>query len=64
MALCRYENQFEALYDATIAAVRRLGYANMEVLVTETGWPTQGFEPYATSQLSGFEADCVSLGWE
>lgn len=39
----RYKDMFSAQYDAVVAALSKLGVAGadrMEVIVTETGWPT------------------------
>lgn len=36
----KYYNVFDAQYDATMYALKALGFANLPVVVGETGWPT------------------------
>ncbi|KAK4481486.1 hypothetical protein RD792_012386 [Penstemon davidsonii] len=38
----RYQNLFYAILDAMYAAVERSGGANLEIVVSESGWPTAG----------------------
>ncbi|KAL7111061.1 hypothetical protein ACP275_05G064400 [Erythranthe tilingii] len=37
-----YDNMFHAQIDATYSAIERLGYKNVCLQVSETGWPSQG----------------------
>ncbi|KAK1268026.1 hypothetical protein QJS04_geneDACA005020 [Acorus gramineus] len=37
-----YTNMFDATVDAFVAALEREGFGELEVVVTETGWPTAG----------------------
>lgn len=37
-----YSNMFDAQVDAVYSALKALGYADMEVVVAETGWPSKG----------------------
>lgn len=38
----QYKNLFDAQLDAVISAMNRLGYGNLPVVVTESGWPSGG----------------------
>lgn len=37
-----YSNLFDAMLDASIFAMKQLGYHDVPVMVTETGWPSKG----------------------
>ncbi|GKV35855.1 hypothetical protein SLEP1_g44062 [Rubroshorea leprosula] len=37
-----YDNMFEAMVDAAYAALEKVGYDKMEVIVSETGWASKG----------------------
>ncbi|KAL8138680.1 hypothetical protein V2J09_004681 [Rumex salicifolius] len=37
-----YDNMFEAQIDAAYAALEKLGFSKMEVIVSETGWASKG----------------------
>ncbi|XVF66675.1 hypothetical protein PTKIN_Ptkin10aG0056100 [Pterospermum kingtungense] len=44
-----YYNLFDAMVDAFVAAmVRAVGKEDVKVVVSETGWPTAGHEPYSS----------------
>eukprot|EP00249_Psilotum_nudum_P006897 c20144_g1_i1 orf=949-2013(+) len=38
----RYYNMFDAQLDAVYSALEALGYQNMQLIVSETGWPSAG----------------------
>ncbi|GFP92530.1 glucan endo-1 3-beta-glucosidase 11 [Phtheirospermum japonicum] len=38
----RYENMFHAQIDAAYSAVEKLGYKNVRLQISETGWPSKG----------------------
>ncbi|XP_002983128.2 glucan endo-1,3-beta-glucosidase 11 [Selaginella moellendorffii] len=44
-----YSNMYDAMVDTVTSALTKLGYPNMPVVVTETGWPSKGDEPGATT---------------
>lgn len=46
-----YSNVFDASYDGLVSALSAAGYPNMQVVVGEIGWPTDG-TPYANITLS------------
>ncbi|KAJ1279383.1 hypothetical protein BS78_04G151900 [Paspalum vaginatum] len=51
----RYDNMLYAQVDAVYAAIQALGYTDVEVKVSETGWPSRGDpdEPGATPENAG-----------
>ncbi|XP_071701090.1 glucan endo-1,3-beta-glucosidase 14-like [Rutidosis leptorrhynchoides] len=40
----RYDNMLYAQIDAVYSAIKRLGYGNIQVQISETGWPSKGDE--------------------
>ncbi|XVF64657.1 hypothetical protein PTKIN_Ptkin09bG0185500 [Pterospermum kingtungense] len=44
----QYFNLFDAMVDAFNAALENINFGNVKLAVAETGWPTQGNEPYTT----------------
>jgi exo-beta-1,3-glucanase (GH17 family) len=51
----RYDNMLYAQVDAVYAAIQALGHTDVEVVVSETGWPSRGDpdEPGATPENAG-----------
>eukprot|EP01018_Ginkgo_biloba_P040192 Gb_37569 [translate_table: standard] len=45
--LC-YTNLFDATVDALISAMEKLGHLQIDIAITETGWPSAGLDPAAT----------------
>lgn len=37
-----YTNLFDAMVDTVISAMGRVGYKDMQIVITETGWPNGG----------------------
>ncbi|CAA6656757.1 unnamed protein product [Spirodela intermedia] len=50
-----YYNIFDAMVDATVAAMAKLGYADVPLVVSGTGWPSEGGlnEPEASILYAG-----------
>ncbi|KAG0616156.1 hypothetical protein M758_5G094300 [Ceratodon purpureus] len=46
-----YSNLFDAMYDASVFAMKNLGYNDIPVMVTETGWPSKGDASEAPATL-------------
>ncbi|XVF88166.1 hypothetical protein PTKIN_Ptkin19aG0028400 [Pterospermum kingtungense] len=47
-----YTSMFDALLDSTYSAVKALGYGDVDIVIGETGWPSQGDAntPFATME--------------
>ena len=44
----KYYNLFDAMVDAFNAALEKINFGNVKLVVGETGWPTVGNEPYTS----------------
>ncbi|KAM5562192.1 putative glucan endo-1,3-beta-glucosidase BG5 [Rosa sericea] len=47
-----YFNLFDALVDAFFSAMEKVGVPNVNVVVTESGWPSDGHGDFTTPQLA------------
>lgn len=52
----RYNSLFDAQIDAVFAAMNALGYENVKMVVTETGWPSKGDE----NEIGASQANAAS----
>ncbi|KAL9270737.1 Glucan endo-1,3-beta-glucosidase-like protein, partial [Drosera capensis] len=44
----KYYNLFDAMLDAFIVAMQRTGHGNVQIVVSESGWPTAGQAPFTS----------------
>ncbi|KAH7290887.1 hypothetical protein KP509_30G068100 [Ceratopteris richardii] len=51
-----YQNMLDAQVDAVYCALEAMGYANMEVIVSETGWPSAGDPDEAGANIPNAQA--------
>ncbi|KAE8786436.1 licheninase [Hordeum vulgare] len=55
-----YQNMFDASVDAVHAAVERLGVSGVDVVVSETGWPSAGGEEASVDNARTYNQNLVS----
>lgn len=48
----QYSNLFDAITDALYAALEKVGAPNLEIVISESGWPSEG-DPAATVENAG-----------
>ncbi|KAL3512008.1 hypothetical protein ACH5RR_024725 [Cinchona calisaya] len=48
-----YQNLFDAMLDAHYSALEREGGSNVKIVVSETGWPSEGNPPAASLENAG-----------
>ncbi|MCO5572115.1 hypothetical protein L7F22_025866 [Adiantum nelumboides] len=57
----RYYNMFDAQLDAVYWAISRLGYNNVSILVSETGWPSAGDKDEAGATVGNAQSYHANL---
>eukprot|EP00249_Psilotum_nudum_P023849 c29005_g1_i1 orf=322-1362(-) len=55
-----YSNLFDAQMDTLLAAMKAVGYSNIPILVTETGWPTQGNSAATVANAKMYNGNLVN----
>ncbi|KAM3354578.1 hypothetical protein ACQJBY_025344 [Aegilops geniculata] len=55
-----YQNMFDASVDAVHAAVERLGVSGVDVVVSETGWPSAGGEAASVENARTYNQNLVN----
>ncbi|PRQ41142.1 putative glucan endo-1,3-beta-D-glucosidase [Rosa chinensis] len=54
-----YDNLFDASVDAFVSALEREGFGGVEVVVSETGWPTSGGEAASVENALAYNREVV-----
>lgn len=55
-----YYNIYDAQYDATMFALKSLGYSNLPLVVGETGWPTAGGTDASVANAQTFNQNLIN----
>nr|KYP64980.1 Glucan endo-1,3-beta-glucosidase [Cajanus cajan] len=56
-----YTNQFDALMDAVLSAMKALGYGDVDIVVGETGWPSvcDGWDACSIDNARSYNAELI-----
>jgi exo-beta-1,3-glucanase (GH17 family) len=55
-----YKNIFDAMIDALHVALSKIGYGDLEIVVGECGWPTQGDQDATTANAQIFNQNMIN----
>lgn len=58
----RYGNLFDAMHDALAVALGRIGFPDLEIVVGETGWPTEGAAAATVANARLFNQGLIDHG--
>ncbi|CAJ1933989.1 unnamed protein product [Sphenostylis stenocarpa] len=55
-----YQNLFDAMLDATYSALEKVGASDMQIVVSESGWPSEGGVGASTDNAATYYANLIS----
>ncbi|TKY67234.1 Glucan endo-1,3-beta-glucosidase [Spatholobus suberectus] len=55
-----YQNLFDAMLDSIYAALEKVGASNLQIIVSESGWPSEGGDGATTENAATYYANLIS----
>ncbi|QCD85943.1 glucan 1 [Vigna unguiculata] len=55
-----YQNLFDAMLDSTYAALEKVGASDVKIVVSESGWPSEGGDGASTQNAATYYANLIS----
>ena len=55
-----YQNLFDAMLDSTYAALENIGAPNVQIVVSESGWPSEGGDGATTENAATYYSNLIS----
>ncbi|TKY67807.1 Glucan endo-1,3-beta-glucosidase [Spatholobus suberectus] len=55
-----YQNLFDAMLDSIYIALEKMGSSNLQIVVSESGWPSEGGDGATTNNASTYYANLIS----